>query len=221
MGMIDPKASELTRKIIRKEKIFTLSRLVALMECSPRTAQTKLSIWQTYTSYNKNGKYYTLPEVPAFDDNGIWLFRQVAFSCHGNLKKTVVHLSASSPAGLTGRQLGDILGMSPQSFLHHFRNCPGIRREKHDGVYTYFSDDDSVYERQIRQRRKLRSQASVYPLSDSEAILVLVAIIRNHGISAEEILALPEIRKSKVTLTALERFLEYHGLVKKNADTAP
>lgn len=178
----------------------------------------KLKQWQAYTSYNQNGRYYTLPQIPRFDDHGLWRYKNVAFSRHGNLKKTVIHLVSVSPAGLSGKQLGEILGLLPQSFLHHFRQCSGIYREKHDGVFIYFSDVDEVYERQLQERTSLVVRSAIAPLSDSEAVLILVAVIRQHGISAEEIMALPEIKKSKITLSAVKDFLVYHGLLKKTPD---
>jgi len=137
-------------------------------------------------------------------------------SKHGNLKKTIVYLVTSSPTGLTGKQLGELLCLSAQSFLHHFRRCPGICREKHAGVYVYYSDDTSVFEKQVKQRTSFASQQAVVTISDPEAVLILVAIIRNHGLSAEEILALPEIKKNKIKLSAIQDFLKYHGLGKKN-----
>jgi len=212
---------EFTRATIKKEKIFTLKRIVSILECSSRTAQTKLKLWKTYTSYNQNGKYYTLPEIPEFNQHGLWQYKNVAFSKHGNLKKTIVHVVSVSPAGLSGKQLGEILGLSPQSFLHHFRQCPGIHREKHDGVFIYFSDVDEVYEKQLQERTSVAARSAIVTLSDPEAVLVLVAVIRQHGISAEEILALPEIKKSKITLSAVKGFMAYHGLLKKTPDFRP
>jgi hypothetical protein len=48
--------------------------------------------------------------------------------------------------------------------------------------------------------------------------MILVAIIKHHGLSMEKILSLPEIRKSKMAKDAVHGFLESHGLVKKNPD---
>jgi hypothetical protein len=56
-------------------------------------------------------------------------------------------------------------------------------------------------------------------ISDPEAVMILVAIIRHHGISAEDILALPEIKKSKMKLANIQGFMEYHGLLKKIPDS--
>lgn len=200
---------------LEKHKIFTIGELADLLKCSIPNARLKLGQWQTYTSYNRNGRYYTLPQVPRFDHHGLWRYRNAAFSKHGNLKQTIVHLISSAPAGLTGKELGDILGLSPQSFLHHFRNCPGTRREKHDSVYVYFSEAPSAYEKQVRERRAIVYRPSVVPITDAEAVMILVAIIRHHGISAEQILSLPEIKKSKMKSKAIQGFLEYHGLEKK------
>ena len=52
-------------------------------------------------------------------------------------------------------------------------------------------------------------------------MLILVALIRQYGISAEEMLALPEIKKSKITLSAVNGFMAYHGLLKKTLDFRP
>ena len=48
--------------------------------------------------------------------------------------------------------------------------------------------------------------------------MILVAIIKHYGITTENILTLPEIKKSKLTKPAIQGFLEFHGLVKKIPD---
>jgi hypothetical protein len=221
MTRLEPNIIKAACRQLEKHKIFTIGELTVLLKCSIPNARLKLRQWQTYTSYNQNGRYYTLPQVPRFDQHGLWRYENAAFSEHGNLKQTIVHLVASAPAGLTGKQLGDLLGLSPQSFLHHFRNCPGTRRQKHDGVYVYFAEDPSVYEKQVRERHTIVSLPSVVTISDAEAVMILVAIIKHHGITAEQILALPEIKKSKMRPKAIQGFLAYHGLEKKIPDSSP
>jgi len=221
MGRLDQGKINSAWHQLEKIKVFNIGDLATLLSCSVPNARLKLRQWQTYTSYNHNGKYYTLPQVPRFDDHGLWRHKNVAFSRHGNLKKTVIHLVSVAPAGLSGKQLGEILGLSPQSFLHHFRQCPGIHREKHDGVFIYFSDVDEVYAKQLQERTSVTSRSAIVTLSDPEAVLILVAVIRQHGISAEEILALPEIKQSKITLSAIKGFMAYHGLLKKRRISGP
>ncbi len=111
---------------VERIKVFTIEELVALLHCSTPNARLILKKWRTYTSYNQNGRFYVLPQIPKFDTHGIWHHENVSFSRHGNLKKTVVYLVTKAPAGLTGKQLGEILRLAPQSFLHHFDLCNRI-----------------------------------------------------------------------------------------------
>jgi hypothetical protein len=120
-----------------------------------------------------------------------------------------------SSAGLSGRQLGELLGLVPQSFMHHFRKCPGLRREKHEGVFVYFADEPKIYEMQRRQKQKTVSRSAIAAISEPDVVMILVAIISHHGISADDILALPKIKKSKLTLPTIQGFMERYGLVKK------
>lgn len=212
---LESKIIDLACTTLRKEKVFTIERLISLLGCSRRTAQTKLSRWKTYTSYNKNSKYYTFPEIPRFDIHGLWRYNEISFSRHGNLKKSIIHLVNSSTSGLTGKELGDLLGLPPQNFVHHFRNCPGICREKHCGVYIHFSGQIEKYRSQRQHRIAVLALVTKEIITDSDAIMILVGIIKYHGISVEEILALPEIKRSKITKPAIHSFLEYHGLEKK------
>jgi len=219
MRRLDQRKIEAVCHQLEKSKVFNIEDLTSLLTCSVLNARLKLKQWQAYTSYNQNGRYYTLPQIPRFNDYGLWHYKNIAFSRHGNLKKTVIHLVETSSAGFSGKQLGEVLGLSPRSFLHHFRNCPGIHREKHDGVFIYFSDIEQVYEKQLQERKSLDDQPDIVTLSDPEAILILVAVIQEHGISAEEIAALREVKKSKIKLSTIQNFMEYHGLLKKTPDS--
>ena len=215
MGGLSQEKVKTELSYLKEIKIFKIGDLASRLHCSIPNARLKLKSWRTYTSYNQNGRFYTLPQVPVFNQHGLWRYQDVSFSKHGNLKKTVVHLVAVSPAGLSGRQLGDILGLAPQSFMHHFSKCLGIRREKHGGIFIYFADGLDIYERQRQQRRKDVCRTAVVAISESEAIMILVAIINHFGISADDILSLPEIKKSKLTLPAIQGFVEHYDLVKK------
>jgi len=219
MTRLDLETIEIAKRHLEKVKVFTINELASELKCSIPNARMKLKQWQTYTSYNKNGRFYVLPQVPKFNQHGLWHYKSIAFSRHGNLKKTIIYLVNSADAGLSGRELGDLLDLSPQSFLHHFRNCQGIRREKYEGVFVYFSDQSSIYERQNQQRISFACRLSLVKLTDSEAIMILVAVIRYHDLSAEDILALPEIKKSKIKLVDIKSFLEHHGLGKKIPDS--
>jgi hypothetical protein len=159
--------------------------------------------------------------VPRFDENGLWFYEDVVFFCrYGNLRNTVVRLINNSPSGLTGNEIGKLVRLSPRSFLHHFRKVGGIHREKREGVYVYFSDDPLRYKDQVRQRSEVLS-GTQKSLTEGDAVVLLSALIRHHGISEEEIMALPEIKARKISVWVIREFLGRHGLLKKTLVTTP
>ena len=196
----------------RKRKTFTVQNVVSRLGYSIPTVRLKLRQWGARSSYNKSGQYYALPDVPRFDENGLWWFKGAYFSKYGTLKNTVVHLVGASSAGLTGEQIGELVGLNPRSFLHHFRGTKGLRREKHQGVYVYFSDETARYEAQVCAR--LEAIAKGAGISDADAVVILVALIRHHGIVPETLALLPEVRAKGISAATIEDFLERHGLKK-------
>lgn len=204
---------------LKKEKVFTLQRLTSLLNCSRRTAQTKLSLWKTFTSYNYNSKYYAFPEIPRFNIHGLWCYKNIAFSENGTLKKTIIHLVNSSDAGLTGKELGALLGLPPQNFVHHFKNCPGICREKHGGVYIHFSDQAGRYAEQAKRRLVVGDPVGKDTITEGDAIVILVAILNHHSISPKEIIVLPEVNERGISELAIRNFLQSHAIVKKILDS--
>ena len=201
-------------------RVFTLDQLMSSLKCSMPTARLKLRHWQAYTSYNQNSRYYALPTVPHFDENGLWFYKNIFFSKYGNLRDTVVHLINNSPSGLTGNEIGDLVHLSPRSFLHHFREVVGIQRQKVEGVYAYYSDDPDRYKVQVQNR----SRATVCGgerLSDADAVIILAALIKKHGLGVEDIMKLPEVHWRNLPRAVIGEFLDRHDLLKKTPDTGP
>ena len=65
---------------LRKRKVFTIDQLISFLNGSMRTARRRIQQWKVYTSINQNGRYYTLPDIPQFNSNGLWRYRNVLFS---------------------------------------------------------------------------------------------------------------------------------------------
>ena len=89
-------------KVFYRRKVITVDTLSSLLDSSVKTARRRLKLWEAYTSYNENGRYYTLPDIPEFDANGLWSYRSIRFSKYGNLKQTAIQLIRLSRAMPTG-----------------------------------------------------------------------------------------------------------------------
>lgn len=201
-------------EVFRRQKIITIEQLVRLLECSLITARRRLKKWQTYTSINKNGRYYTLPQIPVFDQNGLWKYQTVIFSKHGNLKQTIVALITGSPKGLSAVDIGQLVDLVPNSsFLSQFKNVPGVKREKHQGRFIYLSDNPEIYTRQKQQWTTI-----VFP-SDTQAIMILVQLIKHPNISIEQLSQLVSDQRQSVDPATIRSFLQFHDLLKKISDT--
>lgn len=198
-------------KTFRIKKVMTVNQLVDLMGNSIPTIRRRLREWNTYTSYNQNGRYYALPDTPRFDEHGLWRYRHVCFSKYGNLKQTVIHLINQSGAGLSASELGEILGLPPRSFISHFQQHPGFRREKHHGIFIYMSSDQRVFTRQKNGRQVLDAQN----YTPAEAIAILVEKIKTPDAPPEIICKRLQKRRFKITPDIVETLFAAHGLTLK------
>jgi hypothetical protein len=202
----------------RRQKIITVGQLVELLTCSVITARRRLKKWKTYTSINQNGRYYTLPHIPVFDDNGLWRYRTVLFSKHGNLTQTIVAMIGVSTKGLSAIQIANILDLAPNSsFISRFKNVSGVKREKHRGRFVYFSDQPEIYNRQ-KDRWFAREDTIDFP-TDAQAIIILVHLIKHPGISIDQLANQVSKKDKLIDSDSVRRFLQFHGLLKKTADT--
>jgi len=206
-------------KIFRDKKVMTLAQLALQLQRCQRTAHRQLKQWQAINSYNKNGRYYVLPDVPQFDSNGLWRYRGIYFSKHGNLTQTLVALVRNSKAGLNAAEMTDLLGLSPRSFLSSFREHPDLRREKHQGCFVYFSSNLTIYEQQKNQRLTMIRSAKLP--SDIEAISILVETVKDPNLKIEELCMRLKNNKYDITPEAVANLFAYHGLSIKKTPHGP
>ena len=202
----------------KKKKVVTIVVLAAWLSCSIPTARRRLKAWRAYTSYNQNGRYYTLPEIADFDENGLWRYQGVFFSKHGNLKQTLAHLVIHSAQGLSGTELGELLGLQPRSFLSHFRDHPEIFRENLRGRWIWFAAEPKIREQQ-KQMRLTRVVAEEPRMpTDREAVMILVDLIRHPNSGLEQVARRLRRQGLRIDVDAIGQLLVHHGLEKKTVD---
>jgi hypothetical protein len=207
------------RKVFRRRKILTLGEVAELIHSSIHTARRRLKQWRAHTSYNQNGRYYALPEVPEFDGDGLWRCRGVFFSRYGNLKQTLVELIARSQAGLDAGEMGSLLGLDPRSFLSAFADHPRIKREKTRGRFVYYCAERSIYAEQQKRRGALSAKGA--QPTPHEAIAILVEKIKAPALSSEELSRRLKKAKLRVEPETIENLFVRHGLaVKKTPHSA-
>ena len=201
------------RSVFRRRKILTLGEVADLIDSSIHTARRRLKEWQVHTSYNQNGRYYALPEVPEFDGDGLWRWHGVCFSQHGNLRQTVVELIGRSAAGLNAGEMGALLGLDSRSFLSGFADHAQIVREKTQGRFVYYCAKRGVYAEQKKRRGALSAKGR--QPTPYEAIAILVEKIKGPALSNEALSRRLRKQKLRVEPETIENLFVRHGLAVK------
>ena len=198
----------------RRRKMLTLGELSQMLGCSSGTVRRRLKEWRAVSSYNMNGRYYTLPSIAQFDRKGLWKNEGVFFSKHGTVKNTVIHLVRVSAAGLSNAELKQMLGTDPTSYLAQRKQPAGVKTEKHKREVVYFSSEQQVYQRQKQLRFPPQPTAPSLP-PDAVAILVLVQLIKHPDSSPSELSQMLGREGYQVGSQMIENLFEHHGLKKK------
>ncbi len=130
------------RKLLIKNKTATMTELKSVLETDVKmTVFRKLNELSYITSYSHGGMYYTLPDIPDFNNQGLWKHNSIMFSIHGNLQKTVKVLVDRSKEGYTAAELKNVLQIEvKEPLLIQFRKNQ-IYRKKISGYYVYFTTE--------------------------------------------------------------------------------
>ena len=209
----DPVALK-ARQAFHRRKIMTLGEVAEFIHTSIHTARRRLKLWRAQNSYNRNGRYYTLPDVPEFDVHGLWHWRGVFFSQYGNLKQTVRELVRRSPAGLDAGELRTLVELDPRSFLSAFADDPRLRREKTQGRFVYYGSDPAVYTGQRQRREALSAKKGRQP-TPFETVAILVEKIKHPALSNEALSRRLRKQKLLVEPETIQNLLVRHNLAVK------
>lgn len=203
---------------LKKRRAFLITELAEWLRCSLPTCRRRIKEWHVLTSYNHNGRYYTLPDTPKFDPHGLWHYRDISFSKFGNLKKTLVCLVRDASHGLSAAEIGEILKVNPQSFLSHFQKEPALYREKVGGRFIWFSADARIRRQQKQRRSQLERQQRMLMPSDREAVIILVDLLHHPDTTSKRIVRRVKQKGVELSQEIIHDFLAHHDLLKKTTD---
>ena len=160
------------KKLLKEQKIASMAELKeALGTSTDMTVFRKLTELGYRSSYSHRGEYYTLEQIPKFDEWGLWSFRSVWFSERGTLGVTAASLVAESERGFFATELEALLHVEVKGCLRKLVMQKQIYREKVCGRYLYCSREVQHRKEQIRARGMYESKATLGgPLVDSEVM---------------------------------------------------
>jgi hypothetical protein len=145
---------------LHEKKIANIEELKAILGTDVRMTVFRILHQLEYlSSYSHRGQYYTLVQIPQFDELGLWSFHLVRFSRYGNLLSTAKVLVEESEAGYTADELENILHVEVKHSLLQLMREGKVNRYKAGRSHVYMSVEKGRL-RQQRLRRKERQAHS-------------------------------------------------------------
>jgi hypothetical protein len=206
-------------KLFHKRKIVDLPSLFRTLQTrSSMSVFRRLSEIGYISSYSHRGKYYTLPDIPAFDPLGLWQFQGVCFSRLGSLKRTTEHLVALSEAGYTHQELQFRLRIRVHNTLLDLLRSKRICRESLSDCFVYVSKLIRRAATQVARRRRLLALPPPPSVTAARPLVieVLLEIIHGARIVADPGHVATRLiqRGVPVTRSQVEAIFREHGLKK-------
>ena len=220
MISLDKSCVERTLEDFRRKKVMTLDDLISSMRCSTITVRRYLKQWHAITSYNKNGCYYILPDIPKFSEHGLWHYKTIRFSKYGTLKQTIVHLVENSLSGRNASEITQLAAIDPHPILSRLIGQSALQRKKVSGVFVYFSVNEERLKNQFEKRLEMGKtpESSTLP-SDAVGVAILVERIKNPKLTSKALSRRLQNRGTRVSSKTIEDFFLYHGILKKTPDS--
>ncbi len=171
-------------QLLQSKGIVTFEEMQNAMGAASRATTFRyLKQVQYMRSYNHNGRYYTFRDPTLFDRWGLYSQGDVFFSRDGKLGKTVIRLIQESEAGMTQRDLQDLLKVRVQVLLLEAIRHNKIRRELVAGLYLYLHNNSDIGDIQLKSRHTRISSHHSLPdskiIEDHIIIEVLLILIRH------------------------------------------
>ncbi len=215
--MIPKKKCELVlQRLFRKCIVAELKDIFDVLDTRSRMSVfRRLKEFGYFTSYTHTGRYYTLADIPVFDDLGLWYHQAVGFSRFGTLKATIVHLIDDAEAGCTHAELKAILRLRVYNTLLLLVKAGEIQREIVSETYCYMSIDKERCRRQIDARRQQVAQEPRPSPLPPDYVVLLVIVETLHASDAlpiAPVVAARLIARGEDVATAqVEQVFEHFG----------
>jgi len=142
--------------LFKRKHVVVLDELRAALQTHSRTTIFRvLSNVGYHTSYSHAGRFYTLKEIPKFDELGLWFWRDVGFSMRGTLRAAAVSLVERAPAGQTHEELQEKLRLRLHDTLRDLVEAKALTRRLWEDVYVYLNANREAAEVQWGERQTL------------------------------------------------------------------
>lgn len=185
---------------------------------SKRSLFRDLSSIGYLSSYSHAGKFYTLIDIPNFDEYGLWDYNKVFFSKYGTLKSTISTIVDNSIAGFSYKELKGLLQVRVQNTLNDLVKKNIISRKLIGEVFLYISANKKVSASQISKRHEQTDSLHRFqPTDPLTTIEILLELLRSDDWQSKKISERLQARGISVTAVQVERIFSRYNIKKKSS----
>lgn len=137
----------------KKHCVVTWEQLTSYFGITRQALQRKIKGHAHLTSLNHNRHFLVLKQfIGKTNQHGIWSYRGIVFSIHGNTPQTVTRLIHNSECGLSTKQLEEITSVKCWGILLKLLKEGKITRIREGFDYIYLSSKPTVKRAQLENR---------------------------------------------------------------------
>lgn len=211
-------AQQALRKLIRRMSVADMAALFEVLGTRSRmTVFRRLKEIGYRTSFTHVGRYYTLADLPAFDELGLWFHGDAGFSTEGTMKETVAAHVERAQDGRTHAELQHVLRARVHNSLLDLVREGRIGRAPLGPVHVYVSADPVRAADQLARRQELARviEEALRELTTEETIEVLAEALRAaSGVpDAASVVARLAARGVRIEPRLVQRAFDAYGLV--------
>lgn len=215
------------RNLFRRKPIVQIPALFRTLQTRSRmTVFRRLTAMGYLTSYTHTARYYTLREIPQFDELGLWYYGNVGFCRGSTLKAALLDLVEKSEAGKTHQELQDALRARVRTeLLDHVRTQRLSRKSINNKRWLYLSADAARAAKQWTRRLAQAKRAATLsgPLTAAMTIEVLVEVLQSSQVlvTPEQVVRRLHHQGISVPLQHVQWVFERYELEKKGGPDSP
>lgn len=205
-------------QLLREKQTATIGDIRAqLGNVSAATAFRRLRAVPYRSSYNANGQFYSLHQEGKYDQHGLWSYRGIHFSRDGTLTATVERLVRSSPAGLTQRELQELLGVRVQNTLASLLERAVLQRRKQGRLFVYVAPEAAIQQSQLagRRQREERLRVQTEGVALEVVIEIILLVIRHPQDDPSAVARRLRDRSHPIGIESIREVFERYGLEEK------
>ena len=206
---------EYIKAFIKKNKAVTISEFFHHIPYCEKTLRRDINDLNGITSYTHRGKFITLPNIPIFDNYGIWFYKDIGFTKYKNSLDLIIR-SIDNSEGITKEELEGILRIKISKQIQILLSQKRLNRVKLGAKYFYLSEE--LAKNKKRQMQILPIDIEEYSdrkVNITDLVAVLKVVLTEYQIDMNNLNKFIVKYSLQVPINKIERLLLKYDLSSK------